>query len=163
MKFATDIIIAKMALPSNSALINRSKIICLARYYTDNLLYSPYIISCILTLLGRFIDIYNSCFTNFRVCVLQIWVQSAFYKFESNPRFTNLSPVRVLQIWVQSAFYKFESSLRFTSPVQSALYNMPSFMMRLDNVHIINACCHNKIRTSFKGFLEFELKSCCFF
>ena len=29
------------------------------------------------------------------------------------------------QIWVQSAFYKFESSPRFTSPVQSAFYNMP--------------------------------------
>ena len=38
------------------------------------------------------------CFTNFRVRVLQILVQSAFYKFESSPRFTNLSPVRVLQI-----------------------------------------------------------------
>ena len=32
------------------------------------------------------------------VRVLQILVQSAFYKFESSPRFTNLSPVRVLQI-----------------------------------------------------------------
>ena len=52
------------------------------------------------------------------VRVLQIWVQSAFYKFESSPRFTNLSPIRVLQIWVQSAFYKFESSPRFTSPVR---------------------------------------------
>ena len=38
------------------------------------------------------------CFTNFRVRVLQILVQSAFYKFESSPRFTNLSPVRVLEI-----------------------------------------------------------------
>ena len=38
------------------------------------------------------------CFTDFRVRVLQILVQSTFYKFESSPRFTNLSPVRVLQI-----------------------------------------------------------------
>ena len=65
-------------------------------------------------------------FTNLSpVRVLEIWVQSAFYKFESSPRLANLSPVRVLQIWVQSAFYKFESSPRFTSPVQSAFYNMP--------------------------------------
>ena len=70
------------------------------------------------------------CFTNFRVHVLQILVQSAFYKFESSPRFTNLSPVRVLQILVQSAFYKFESSPRFTNPVQSAFYNMPKYMRR---------------------------------
>ena len=66
------------------------------------------------------LQIFESAFHKFWVRVLQIWVQSVFYKFESSPRFTNSSPVRVLQIWVQSAFYKFESSPRFTnlSPVR---------------------------------------------
>ena len=57
-----------------------------------------------------------------------MWIKSF-----DNQHASNLSPVRVLQIWVQSAFYKFvqsafykfESSPRFTSPVQSAFYNMP--------------------------------------
>ena len=53
------------------------------------------------------LQILNPRFKNLSsVRVLQIWVQSAFYKFESSPRFTNLSPVRVLQV---------QSSPRFTT------------------------------------------------
>ena len=89
--------------------------------------------------------------------VLQIF-ESAFYKFESSPRFTNLSPVRVLQIWVQSAFYKFESSPRFTnlSPVrvlqiwvQSAFYKSSPVRV-LQHAAILQCCVHENIRFDCK-------------
>ena len=53
----------------------------------------------------------------FIIVILQIF-ESAFYKFESSPRFTNLSPVHVLQIWVQFAFYK-SSPVRVLQHAQS--------------------------------------------
>ena len=97
------------------------------------------------------------------VRVLQIWVQSAFYKFESSPRFTNLSPVHILQIWVQSAFYK--SSL--VRVLQQTLESVPSSMrwqISWDNHHGNPSCTcvgdSSLSRHRFQKFIIHALHTC---